>query len=315
MTISRRATALAGTLLVGTLLAGCSGPSQAGSAAIVGDTTITLGSVQSRLDAVLQREPAARRAQQKRKLDTVSRQLLSLAVQHRLVARLARHEHLHADPATVDALLAKAGGARQAARGTVLDAAGMRRHFTDKVLLAQFARGCMPTLALTYDYALVRGPREAKRLARRLASNPAAAPQVVESVERGGGAAALGRRVTARAQPRTAATTPLFGLPANTAAAFPAGGASARWVAVLVRKRTVLSDGATRQAREGAAGTPLLSQIGLHLLGAHAAGTDITVSPRYGVWDPLGMRVVASADVATGVEMPVDHPAGGRGAG
>lgn len=310
-----RVAALAGTLVAGLVLAGCAGPHQAGSAAVIGDSAISLDTVQARIDSVLAHEPAAREAQHKRKLDRVSRQILTLSVRHRLITRIARHEHLRADQATVEGLLERAGGARQAAQGTVLDAAGMRQRFTDKVLLAEFARSRMPTLAVTFDYALVRGPGKAERLAHRMAEHPNRAGTMIRSVRRGGGAGAVDKHVSARSQPRTAAATPLFGLPEHTVAAFPAGGSSARWLVVLVERRTATpADPAQQATGKPGARTRLLSRIGERLLGPHAASAGVRVSPRYGMWDPIGMRVAASADVATGVVLPVDLPASGTGA-
>lgn len=297
---------VAGLLVAGTVLAACSGPSQAGSAAIVGDTAISVDTLQATVDGVLDREPAARAAQRARKLDVISRQVLTLRVRHELVSRLAHREHLRADHSAVDALLAESGGARNAARGTVLDPAGMTRYTTDTVLLAEFARRRLPGLSVTFDYALVPGPRAANRLARGIAADPDHASDAITGVARSGAAGGLGKRVVARRQLSTAALSPLFGIPEGTVAAYPVGGSSARWLVVLVHDRQMGTGGPGRAAFHGGGSRiELLGKLGLHLLGARSSATDIRINPRYGAWDPLALRVAASDEVTTGVAIPL----------
>ncbi|MGH9725226.1 MAG: hypothetical protein ACRD41_09190, partial [Candidatus Acidiferrales bacterium] len=110
-----------------------------------------------------------------------------------------------------------------------------------------------------------------------------------------------------------ARVTPLFALPANTVATFPAGPQGTRWLTVLVRKRdtnapqTPGGAAAVRQLDSGK-----LSQIGLHLLTPYAQRRGIKISPRYSEWDPIGLQVVASQGESTGSLLTVENRGNSR---
>ena len=299
--LGRRLPVLACALAVLTVLAGCgSGPSQAGAAAIVGDTAIPLSAVQNQLNLVLNKEPAAQEALQQRKLDTAARQIVTLQVQHELIKQVATNEHLVADQHEVDALLAEGGGAEQASKGTVFDAAGVRQRSVDEVLLADLARREIPGLAVTFDYTLVPDQQQAEQIARRLAADPGSALAIIGSVG-AGGSAGIGQRVVAAQDIQDAAGTPLFGLDANTVAAFPASQESAQWLVVLITKRETQAPGDVDLSQMD---TQTLASVGLHLLEPHAQRVGIRINPRYGVWDPIGVQVSPSATESLGLQLP-----------
>lgn len=303
--ISRVALAAAGVLAASLFTACGSGPSQVGAAAIVGDTVVPLDSVQQQIDAVLAREPAARQAKQQRKLDVVSRQILTLRVQHELIRQVADRRGLHVDEQQVAARLSQAGGAERAAKGTVLDAAGLTSRTRDESLLAALARQQLPHLAVTFDYVIANDPNDARELARKLAAQPDRADTIIRQAVAQGSTGQAGRRIAGAADTQDAAATPLFGIPAGTVAAFPLSQASSRWLVALVRQRD--TDASVPQAQAAAVARldpRLLTQIGVRLLGPYSAKAGIRINPRYGVWDPLGMQVVPSTGEAIGLRLP-----------
>jgi len=221
-------------------------------------------------------------------------------VQHELITQVAANERLVADEQEVDALLAQGGGAEQASKGTVFDAAGVRQRSVDEVLLADLARREVPGLAVTFDYALVPDQQQAEQIARRLAADPASAPAIIGSVG-ASGSSGIGQRVVAAQDTQDAAGTPLFGLDANTVAAFPASQESAQWLVVLVTKReTDAPDNADLSQLD----TQTLAAVGLHLLEPYAQRIGIRINPRYGVWDPIGVQVSPSAAESLGLQFP-----------
>ncbi|MGH3437283.1 MAG: hypothetical protein ACRDRN_12530 [Sciscionella sp.] len=296
-----RTLAVLAAALAAVLVAGCgAGPSQVGAAAIVGDTVISLDQVQQQIDSVLRKEPAAKQAQQQRKFDLVSRQIVSLKVRHELLKQVAAAQHLRGDPAKAAATLQAAGGARKASKGTVYGPAGITQQLNDQQLLTELARKQLPGLAVTFDFIVADGPSQAKDLAHRLAADPGSAAAMVRHAVTSGGSGGVGRRAVAAQDPQDAAGTPLFGLPAGSVAAFGLGGSNARWLVVLVHKRETAATPANNSAVQQL-DDQTLQQIGLHLLEPYVLGKGIKINPRYGVWDSLGMEVSPSQAEASGV--------------
>lgn len=307
--IRYRAAVLIGVLLISGLLTGCAKkPGQAGSAAIVGDTVIPLEQIQQRVDAILREDTAARSVQRERKLDVQAREVLSLAVQHELITGAARKEGISVDDKRVDRLLQQAGGPARAAKNakdtlgiSLYDARGIAERVSDELLLGALARKQIGKIAITFDYVLSTTRAEADGYARRLAAEPSQARQVVQDAVRAGRAGELGRKTSAAEDIEDARVTPLFALPANTVATFPAGPQGTQWLTVLMRDR----DTNTAPTHNGTAAlrqldSQTLSQIGLHLLIPYAQRRGIEISPRYGEWDPIGVQVVASSAESTG---------------
>ena len=101
--------ALAAVAAVGAVVSGCGGPVQAGSAAVVGDTTVPLEQVQNQLGTLLARVPADQRQQ-----DTgasLARDIVTNELLHDLITRAAVQQGITVTDAQVDAFIEQQGGA------------------------------------------------------------------------------------------------------------------------------------------------------------------------------------------------------------
>lgn len=314
--IRRPVAILFALLAAAAVLTGCTGkPSEPGAAAIVGDTVIPLERVQNRVRAMLAEDPAARRVLEQRKLDVQAREILTLQVQHQLISDVARREGLSVDDGEVQRLIDRVGGVEQAAKNSkdavgisVYDQQSIRERVRDELLLAELARKKLGRLEVTFDYVLSSSRAEADQYAERLAAEPGNASSII-----GGGARAAGelnRKVTAARSIQDAARTPLFGLPENTVASFPAGPGGTQWLTVLVRDRVPDADpGAGAEQAIQNVESQTLSQAGLQLLIRYSQRIGVEISPRYGTWDPVGQQVVPSEGEAVGTLLPVRRSA------
>jgi hypothetical protein len=311
--IRRPVAILLAFLAAAAVLTGCSGkPNQAGAAAIVGDTVIPLEQVQNRVQAMLADDSAARRVQGERKLDVQAREVLTLQVQHLLIGKVAREQGLSVPDSQVRQLIDRVGGVDQAARNSkdalgisVFDKRSITERVRDELLLAELARRQLGKVEVTFDYVVASSRPQADDYATKLAANPGQAESIIKGAT-GQAAGEMDKKVAAAHSIQDAARTPLFGLPPNTVATFPAGPNGTQWLTVLVRKRdTNANPGKDAQDALGEVEQQTLSQAGQQLLISYGQRIGIQISPRYGVWDPIGQQVVPSEGEAVGVVLPV----------
>ncbi len=301
-TVQRRFTLVVAAAAL--LVAGCSsGPGQVGSAAIIGDTVIPLELVQQRLDTVLKKEPEAQKLHEQHKLDQVSRQLVTLAVQHELIERAARREGVTVSEAAVNESVDNAGGAEAASQNTVYDAATFRERAKDQLLLVELARKYVDKMEVTFDYFFTRDGQDAIAKAKEIAADPAKMAGYVKSGPQGPEGqqlAKIGQKVRSAESPQ-AAGSPLFGVEPGTVVAFPPDPGSAQWLVAYVTDRDddakKSGDSSTEQL------TPqLLEQIGQRLVLRLAGDPEIRVSPRYGTWDTTAMGIAPSEKELSGFQ-------------
>ncbi|MEU4800795.1 SurA N-terminal domain-containing protein [Actinosynnema sp. NPDC023587] len=301
-TVQRRFTLVGAAVAL--LVAGCgSGPSQVGSAAIVGDTVIPLEQVQQRLDTVLQKEPEAQKLHEQRKLDQVSRQLVTLGVQHELIERAAQREGVTVSEEAVTESVENAGGAEAASQNTVYDAASFRERAKDQLLLVELARKYVDRMEVTFDYFFTKDGKDAVAKAKQVAADPRLMAEFVRSGPKGAGGqqlAKVGQKVKSADSPQ-AAGSPLFGVEPGTVVAFAPDPGSAQWLVAHVTARDddakSGSDSSTEQL------TPqLLEQIGLRLVQRLAGEPAIKVNPRYGVWDATAIALAPRDEELTGFQ-------------
>lgn len=285
------------------LLAGCgTGPSQVGAAAIVGDRTVPLDQVQQQLNTVLAKEGPEAKAQlvAGNQLDDVSRQIVSLEVQHELLTIAAQREQLSVDPQQVTSLIDGLGGAEAAARGTIYTAGDFRERARDQLLAVELGRKYLPRLAVTVDYTTANTRAAAQQRVAQLASAGAAdaREQIRADTERGG-AAALDQRIVAAQNP-SFASAPVFGVQEGTVVAFPSDQQAGSWLVMVVTSRSA-TDGDSQPADEiEGLDESLLAAAGLRQLAITAERTGVRLNPRYGVWDRVSLQAVPNADETTG---------------
>lgn len=303
--ISRRCAPL---LLAGLLLVGCgTGAGGPGTAAVVGDERIPVARVQQRLDDVLQRDP--QRAAQLREeggLGERGRQLASFLVQQELIDQAAERAGARVPEQRVDAVLQQRGGPAGVADGELITPPVARDYVRSTLLLAELGRAQAGRLSILVDYLGAGSREQARELARRIASGDAG---VLDEAQRAGDPVARDERLSVAANPELAALTPMFGAQPGTVRAFEPQPGSGQWIVAHVRERVVAPgapDPAAAQLDRRS-----LEAIGLRSLGATAQRVGVELSPRYGVWDPVGTAAVPDGGSTAGFSFPVR--AAGRG--
>jgi hypothetical protein len=289
------------------LTACASGPSQVTSAAIIGGSSVPLAVVQQRLDTVLRKEPQAKQLQQQHQLDGVSRSIVTLAVRHDLIGKAAQQEGLTVNQEQITQLIDQLGGADKASAGTVYDASTFRERASDQLLLVALARKYVDRLAVTFDFTQASSRAAALAKANKIASDPAKATEIINSDRAAGVAAGTNQRLTVADNPQLA-TTALFGALPGTVVTFPldqnSAASNGQWLVALIRQRSTdaaPASGSTTPTNASQLDPRLLEGIGIRLLAPVAEQVGVRVSPRYGVWDSVGMSVVPTANDTVGL--------------
>ncbi|GAA4863763.1 hypothetical protein [Actinomycetospora straminea] len=332
----RRLSSLVASVVVGlVVLAGCgTGPDRTQAAAIVGDTVIPISEIQSGLRtaapdlrvAVDQQGAAQGIAPgapiPPQLLAQESRRLVTVRVLHELIAEQSRRDGIVVTPQRVDAALARAGGAEAAARGSGFDPATIRGLVADQIAASDIGRTVFDRLQVTLDYATAPDRATAEALAGAVAADPARAPQLFGAV---GGTPPAGLTVRPGQDQGTglqsSASSLLFGLPAGTVTITPGRSSSSQaggqdpsqgpWSVVHVRERTLAAPGTPPPpgvTPASAVDDDTMFGFGLRQLQPLALELGVTVSPRYGAWDPTQLDVVQD-EGSVGVVTPVRSPA------
>lgn len=301
------------------LLAACgSGPSQAGSAAIVGNTAITLDSVQQELSQTLT-QPDVKQAQADGQLDQVSRGILTNQIMHQVTAAAAARYGINVTDADVDAYIAKAGGLDKIVSPD-FSAADRFAAARDEVIEAEYAAGYLNSLSITIDYFEAETQADALTQAKQVAEHPGQFSAMVTTVTNEGGYAITGEAVqlakyvtTLTQSPGSEDLAPLFAAAPGTVVVLnPTPGQSTTqtyWYVMRVDSRTGATRGAAA-AFTSVAEEEVLATVGAGLLRPVADSLNVQISPRYGLWDSASMQVVADESQATVFDFPSGKASG-----
>lgn len=307
------------------LLAGCSsGPSQTSAAAIIGDRSVDLGAVQHEIQWLLDNVPAAKQAQEQRKLDAESRKIVQGRVVHELVTIAAEREGLSIDERELAELIEGSGGVEEAAKAIHVEPERVRAVAGDQVLLEQLGRKYVDRLSVTLVGTMIteESPEatakdQAVELGRKIAADPARAADIVREngnqlidqntrialaseiaeASKGGGTGGEAAQIAA-----DTATSAVFGTAAGSVLVAQPSEAQPGWLVALVNDRsTEQLPGAEGVAEQ--ADPRLLYQVGVRLLQPIADEVGVRVNPRYGVWDPTAMSLAANENEVTGYQL------------
>ena len=308
--------------LVAGLTACGSGPSQMNAAVIVDGKAIPVDEVQDLVDKAVREEPAAKPLAQQRKLDLVSREAVSQLVLHQLLLKAAKEEGISAPPEQVDQAIAQdpfkdelpADGSvppAALAQQLVYRARDLRDTVTDQLLMVQLASKYFDKLQVTMDYTSVaatdpkakpeslRGKVEAK--AKELAADPDKAADIIAKDAQSGVDAKPGEEFPA-VQSAALAATAMFGSQEGSVVAFEPSAEQAFWVIGVIRKRDTNATVDSSQAPQVQPAE--LVGVGKRMLQPYAEQADISVSPRYGVWDMAAMGLAPSEAETVGIVLP-----------
>jgi len=292
--------ALAVVATVGVVVSGCgAGPSQVGSAVIVGTTSVALEQVQSRLDVALGKtDVVAQLASSGVGAPDIARDVVTGAVMHDLLARTAAAEGITVSEADVDAALQESGGADAALSQSLYDLSAIRERVRDRIIAVKHAQRIVPGLTITADLVAANSRDDAAAKARVLATGGPEADALFASNPE------TSRRNMSYQAVRSpeAASTVLFGLPVGRTAYFQPSPQQGGWIVLRVTDRQ--EDANADPSAAASLGDSDLAAIGDRLLQPLSEEVGVRVNPRFGVWDPVSMRVVA-ADQQGGAILPL----------
>ncbi|SFS55042.1 SurA N-terminal domain-containing protein [Saccharopolyspora flava] len=301
MTISlRRGRLFASLAVAGVLLSGCgSGPGHAGAAAIVGDQRIPVSEVQSWFSEVLAKEPELKpQLRQQGQYDELGRTLAGQLVRKELVAQAARQDGLTVSEQQVTDMINQWGGP-QATRGKIFTPENLHDMARSEALVTELGRRYFDGLAVTFDFTQATTRAEAERKAHQMARGDAAVRDLIAADARAGVPAAAGQHLRAVDSPKLAASTPLFGAEPGTVLAFEPEPNSGQWLVALIRQREAKpSPNPTSSVDD-----QTLQGVGSFLLGATADRVGVQLSPRYGVWDQIGLQAAPNEGETTGFRL------------
>lgn len=288
-------------------LASCaSGPSKVGAAAIVGDTRIPVDAVQADFRWLLNNIPEAQQLQEQKKLELLSQHALQGRIRHELIEVAARQEGLKADPRAVKALIDEAGGADKAPQQFRTTPALTQQFAKDIVLLRELGKNYVDRLSVKLVGAVIAQESagatsrdKAEELAKQIAADPDRAKEL--AAQAGGQViddTLKLSEVMRSGEAALATSTPVFSVkPGTVVVTQPNPEQGSAWLVALVEERTVTVT--ADDSRPGSAEQDLAG-VGYQLLRPIAQQQGVTVSPRFGVWDPLSMSVVDDAQQISG---------------
>lgn len=299
---------MAAVAVVGAMISGCgAGPSQVGSAAIVGSEVIALDTVQDQIAIAL--SPDKAQAVQGRNQGAgggygppqVAREIVTGAILGDLLDRRTAEEGIVITDADLDAALATAGSPEDLARASLYTPEVQREKIRDDLAAAALAARYVDRLAVTLEFVAAASEEEAIGAARAVAAGGADAEAVFA------GAPPEQRAQQVRAADNAAlATSFAFGTEAGSVIVLRPAQDGAPWTVIRILERT------TDLAPEGPAAVDRLSQsdlqlIGYRLLQPASQELGVQVNPRFGVWDPIQLAVVAE-DQTAGTILPPAAP-------
>ncbi|WP_328448779.1 MULTISPECIES: hypothetical protein [unclassified Amycolatopsis] len=325
-----RPRALVAVVAGGLLLAGCgTGPSQVGSAAIVGDRSVSLEQVQSLIDQAVRTQPYAQKLAREHKVELLGREVVRQQVLHELTANAAQREGIVADQKKIAGLIAQetaapvtdTGQGDQVAVTQIISQLRDRTETaTDVVLEQQLAQKYLPKLSVGAEYLGIKASGDDDDVTRARAldygkqflADPGKMTAAIQQAQAEGqqaqqtgmpapsGFTAGGSQLFGADQYPGLASTPVFGSPQGSVVVFQAEKPqSPDWFVFVIHTRgtdqAVPADQPPQKPSDAQ-----LTAIGTRLLQPYVDQTGLRINPRYGVWDVMSMSVVPSLNPARG---------------
>ena len=315
----RGAIAAAAAVIAAGLLSGCAaGPSQVGAAAIVGDTVVTLESVQTWFDRVVDDRERRERARANQQFDDIGRKIVTEAVRHELLLQAAEKEKLRIDEEQVNELLDELGGPANAVEelagtpGTewlLYDETTIRERVRDQLIALELGRKYFDSTEIKFDATQAQSRDSALEKADQIAADPQRSGEIVESDLDAGAQAFPDQELSVATDPSTAAQSPLFAVPAGEIMVYAAGAQGGWWV-IFIRERDTDAprDTSPEAVEADTVEQSLMSDIGMRMLAPLMADVDVRLSPRYGVWDRVSLDAAPNEGERLVTTVPVQQP-------
>lgn len=299
---------LAAVVVVGAVASGCGGgPSQVGAAAIVGPDAVALSTVQDRIAVALGPDKAQFVASLNQAVGggfgppEVARQVVTDAILHDLLVPRAAEEGIVVTEADVDAELASRG--EDIEQTSMYTGQALRDEARDDLTAAQLGARYLDRLSITVDLVGFMTEPEALAASQVIAAGGPAADAVFTDAPQnlqGGRQSALASEIP------SLASTYLFGTPIGSQIVVQPTEEGQPWTLYRIADRRTDLPPSEPSAVDQLAPEDL-SQVGYRMLQEASTDVGVTVSPRYGVWDPILLRVVDETMTA-GVIVPPAAP-------
>lgn len=294
---SRVGRAVAVAVAVAALVSGCgTGPGQAGSAIILGDTAIPLDVVAARVDTALSLSAQVPElAAQGVGAPELARDTVSTMVRHELISRAAAEQGLTVPDETVASVVEGLRARNDSVVALLNDDEALTRIVRDQLLSQQLGERAIERLAVTFDLYATTDRAAADAAAAIIAPGGPEADLLFEVNPQTAQRDTELRAAAAGAGPPSV----VFGVPVGSTVVLPAAADSSNWLVVRVTDRRTDAE----PAPVGDGGTAQLVTIGDRVAQFAAADLNLRVNPRYGVWDPVALRVVPD-DAQSGAVLP-----------
>ncbi len=298
--------AVAAAVVVGAVVSGCgSGPSQLGSAVIVGSDVVSLSQVQERIAVAL--SPAKAQAVEGRSQGRgapygppeVAREIVTGEILADLLDRRIAEEGIVVDDATLNAAVSSVGSPEELDQASIYAPDVQREKIRDDVAAAALGARYVDRLAVTLEFTAFGSEEEALAAAQAVAAGGPGAEAVFAAAPQEGQA----QEVRAADNPALASSF-AFGSPVGSVIVLrPASQDAAGWTLIHIIER---ADDAPPQGPSAVdrLGQQDLQLIGYRLLQEQGSELGIEVNPRYGVWDPIQLMVVDADQTAGTIVMP-----------
>lgn len=306
------------------VLSGCgSNADKADTAVIVDGTEVPLDAVQEdvrwladNVPDLVQRpgqqpDPAEQQqAQRQMSFADLSRRQVETRIHHELVRRAAEREGLQADPADVNALIEQIGGLDQVPQtfGVTRDRA--RELIVDFVLTSELARKYIDRVEVDVVGGVVTEEEpgstardKARQLAKRIQADPDNAKDLATEVSGEVLDESLALSDVMESEYAALAITPVFTAEEGAVVvAQPSQQQGSAWMVVLIDERRITEPSGEPQPVDQ---NPQVEyMLGQQQLATVADTVDIEVNPRFGIWDPTSLSVVAGEEDITGELLP-----------
>jgi hypothetical protein len=296
---------VAAVVVVGGVVSGCgSGPSQTGSAVIVGSDAIPLSVVQDQIAVALspERAPAVQGINAGRGggfgPPEVAREIVTDKVLSELLDRRIAEEGIVVDDALVDRTIASMGSPEEFTRSSLYAPDAAREQLRDDIGAALLGARYIDRLGATFEFTGFSTEDEALAAAQAVVAGGPGAEAVFADAPPEGQA----QEVRGSTNPALASSF-AFGTPAGSAIVLRPAQDGAPWVLIHVIERNENLPPAGESV-VGQLGQQDLELIGYRMLQPAAAELGIEVNPRYGVWDPIQLAVTGADQTAGTIVLP-----------
>nr|CEL19193.1 PpiC-type peptidyl-prolyl cis-trans isomerase precursor [Kibdelosporangium sp. MJ126-NF4] len=290
------------------LVAGCSaGQGNPKVALTVGGVQVsTVDQVQQKLNDLLATNKAAQEQAKQRKLGEISRGIVAEQALHQITGQAMQRLGITIPEELVEQAIPTLTGP-QATQGdpfqSIVDAAFPAKDIArNRLALIELGGRSVGRTAVTFDAAFPQNLEDARKLAAKVAANPAESGKLMQEAPNPAQEAIIGQtqdpsKARDPQQLMQAAASPLFTLPAGSVVATRLGGEQGGYVVFYLKSK---QSAQPPQDFDPTSVEPLqLAQVGRAQLVSVAQQAGVQLNPRFGTWDPVTLKALSGEEAST----------------